>query len=85
MPPASKSAESKSTVSRKVHSVASATAGMRRVECVKMVEEDRPRFFVVGVGHRFPIEREVTTSVALALMKSLPCRYQWKRAEKDVT
>jgi hypothetical protein len=67
-----------------MHSVASATAGMRRLECVKMVEEDRPRFFVVGVGHRFPIEREVSTSVALTLMKSLPCRYEWKRAGKDV-
>jgi ABC-type phosphonate transport system ATPase subunit len=72
-----------SKAARKMHSVAAATAGMRRVECVKMVEEDRPRFFVVGVGHRFPIEREVTTSVALALMKSLPCRHEWKRAEKD--
>lgn len=73
-----------STSARKLHSVAAATAGMRRVECVKMVEQDGPRFFVVGVGHRFPIEREVTTSVALALMKSLPCRHEWKRAEKDV-
>jgi hypothetical protein len=56
-----------------------------RVEFVKMVEYDRPRFFVVGVGHRFRIEREVTTSVALALMKSLPCRYEWKRAGKEVS
>jgi hypothetical protein len=53
---------------------------MRRVEYLKMVEDERPRFFVVGVGHRFPIEREVTTSVALALMKSLPCRYEWGSA-----
>jgi ABC-type phosphonate transport system ATPase subunit len=83
MRPASKSMASKPP--NRVHSVASATAGMRRVEYLKMVEDDRPRFFVVGVGHRFPIEREVTTSVALALMKSLPCRYEWKRAGKDVS
>jgi hypothetical protein len=83
MRPASKAMTSEPT--RKVRSVASATAGMRRVEFVKMVEYDRPRFFVVGVGHRFPIEREVTTSVALALMKSLPCRYEWKRAGTDVS
>jgi hypothetical protein len=68
---------------RKVPSVASATAGMRRVEYVKMVEEDRPRFFVVGVGHRFPIEREVSTTVARALMKTLPCRYEWKRSRRS--
>jgi hypothetical protein len=73
-----------SKAARKTHTVASATAGMRRVECVKMVEDDRPRFFVVGVGHRLPIEREVGPTVARALMKTVPCRYQWKRALKDV-
>jgi hypothetical protein len=59
--------------------VRAALSGLRRVECVKMVEADRPRFFVVGVGHRFPVEREVSATVALALLDTLPCRYQWRR------
>jgi hypothetical protein len=60
--------------------VRAALSGLRRVECVKMVEDDRPRFFVVGVGHRFPVEREISPAVARALLRELPCRYQWRRA-----
>jgi hypothetical protein len=45
-----------------------------------MVEADRPRFFVVGIGHRLPVEREVTPAVARELLESLPCRYRWHRA-----
>jgi hypothetical protein len=66
---------------RTLHTVAAALSGLRRVDCVKMVEDDRPRFFVVGVGHRFPIEREVSANVALTLLDRLPCRYEW-RAQK---
>lgn len=65
--------------SRKLHTVAGALSGLRRVDCVKMVEDDRPRFYVVGVGHRFPIEREVSPTVALTLLNKLPCRYEWRR------
>jgi hypothetical protein len=68
----------------KSHTVESATSGMRRVDCVRMVEDAQPRFFVVGVGHRSPIEREVSPSVARALLETLPCQYQWRRAEKGV-
>jgi hypothetical protein len=64
---------------RRPDAVSAALSGLRRVDCVKMVEDDRPRFFVVGVGHRFPVEREVSPTVALALLKRLPCRYQWRR------
>jgi hypothetical protein len=65
---------------RKLHSVAAALSGLRRVDCVKMVEDDGPRFFVVGVGHRFPIEREISPAVASTLLHELPCRYEWRRA-----
>lgn len=65
---------------RKLHSVAAALSGLRRVDCVRMVEDDRPRFFVVGVGHRFPIEREISPAVASTLLNELPCRYEWRRA-----
>jgi len=41
-----------------------------------MVEADRPRFYVVGVGHRFPVEREISPAVALALLDQVPCRYE---------
>jgi hypothetical protein len=54
---------------------------MRRLDCVRMVEDDRPRFYLVGVGHRFPVEREVSPAVARALLAELPCRYE-RRAEK---
>ena len=64
--------------------VESAVAGMRRVDCVRMVEGDRPRFFVVGVGHRLPVEREVSASVALALLETVPCRYERPRVEGRV-
>jgi hypothetical protein len=64
---------------RKLDSVASATSGMRRVDCVRMVEDRQPRFFVVGVGHRLPVEREITASVAHALLEQVPCRYEWRR------
>jgi hypothetical protein len=65
---------------RKLDTVAAATSGMRRVDCVRMVEDRQPRFFVVGVGHRLPVEREITASVAHALLEQVPCRYEWRRA-----
>jgi hypothetical protein len=64
----------------RAHSVEAAVSGMRRVDCVRMVEQNGPRFFVVGVGHRFPVEREVSPSVARALLEEVPCRYEWRRA-----
>jgi hypothetical protein len=69
---------------RKLQTVASAVAGMRRVDCVRMVEEARPRFFVVGIGHRFPVEREVSPAVARALLEDFPCRYERPRRESRV-
>jgi hypothetical protein len=59
---------------RKLRSVASAVSGMRRLDCVRMVEDDGPRFYVVGVGHRFPVEREISPAVARALLEDLPLR-----------
>ena len=57
--------------SRKLRqTVEAALSGMRRVDCVRMVEDERPRFFVVGTGHRLPVEREVTPSVARVCCKS---------------
>ena len=67
--------------SRKLRSVESAVSGMRRLDYMRMVEDERPRFYVVGVGHRFPVEREVSPAVARALLETLPCRYE-RRAEK---
>ena len=64
---------------RKRHTVESAVSGMRRVDCVRMVEDSRPRFFVVGIGHRFPVEREVSPAVARALLEEFPCRYERPR------
>ena len=69
---------------RKLHTVESAVAGMRRVDCVRMVEEATPRFFVVGIGHRFPVEREVSAAVALELLDEFPCRYERPRRESKV-
>lgn len=69
---------------RKLRTVNAALSGLRRVDCLKMVEAEQPRFFVVGVGHRFPIEREVSANVALALLNKLPCRYEWRRGENAV-
>ena len=63
----------------KRHTVESAVSGMRRVDCVRMVEDTRPRFFVVGIGHRFPVEREVSPAVARALLETFPCRYERPR------
>ena len=65
--------------------VEAAIFGMRRVDCVRMVEDVRPRFYVVGVGHRFPVEREISPAVARALMSKVPCRHEWHRAEKDAS
>jgi hypothetical protein len=77
---ASKTMLSKTMPFRKPRTVAAATSGMRRVDCVRMVEgERRPRFFVVGIGHRFPVEREVDASVARALLEHVPCRYEIPR------
>jgi hypothetical protein len=67
--------------SGKHQTVAAAVSGMRRVDCIRMVEDDRTRFFVVGVGHRFPVEREVSASVALQLLGTVPCRYERPRVE----
>jgi hypothetical protein len=64
---------------RTLTSVTSAISGMRRVDCVKMVEDTRPRFFVVGVGHRNPVEREISPAVARVLMEEFPCRHEWRR------
>ena len=57
-----------------LHTVHAAVAGMRRVDHVKMVEGDHVRFAVVGVGHRLPVERPVSASVARELLRTLPCR-----------
>jgi hypothetical protein len=67
---------------RKLDTIAAATSGMRRVDCVRMVEDRQPRFFVVGVGHRLPVEREITASVAHALLEQVPCRYEWRRPQE---
>ncbi|HTK15137.1 MAG TPA: hypothetical protein VL769_02000 [Acidimicrobiia bacterium] len=69
---------------RTLHTVGAALSGLRRVDYLKMVEDDRPRFFVVGVGHRFPIEREVSANVARTLLDRLPCRYEW-RSQKQAS
>jgi hypothetical protein len=64
--------------SKRQDTVERAISGMRRVDCVRMVEDDQPRFFVVGVGHRFPVEREVSPAVARALLAEVPCHYEWR-------
>jgi hypothetical protein len=69
---------------RKRQSVEAVLSGMRRVDYVRMVEDDRPRFFVVGIGHRFPVEREVSPAVALALLDSVPFHYERPRTESGV-
>ena len=69
---------------RKRQSVEAALSGMRRIDCVRMVEDDQPRFFVVGIGHRFPVEREVSPAVALAPLDSVPWRYEWPHTESGV-
>jgi hypothetical protein len=72
------------TASSNRRTVEAAVSGMRRIDCVRMVEGDRPRFFVVGIGHRFPVEREVSPSVALALLDIVPLRYERPRVETRV-
>jgi hypothetical protein len=72
------------TASSNSRAVESAVSGMRRIDCIRMVEGDRPRFFVVGVGHRFPVEREVSPSVARALLDTVPCRYERPRVDSRV-
>lgn len=69
---------------RKLQSVASATSGMRRIDFVRMVEDAPPRFYVVGIGHRFPVEREINAAVARALMEQVPCRHEWRRSPDHV-
>ena len=64
-------------------SVGAALSGLRRVDYLRMVEDDRPRFFVVGVGHRLPVEREVSPAVALALLDTVPVHYEHRRARAD--
>ncbi len=59
---------------RTLHTVRAAVAGMRRVDHVKIVEGEHVRFSVVGVGHRFPVERLVSASVARELARTFPCR-----------
>jgi hypothetical protein len=61
--------------SRTLHTVQAAFAGMRRVDYVKMVEGVAVRFSVVGIGHRFPVERPITPSVARELLRTFPCRH----------
>ena len=68
---------------RKMHTVESAVSGMRRIDCVRMVEDLRPRFFVVGVGHRFPVEREISPAVARVLLEEVPCRYEYGGTSSD--
>lgn len=70
--------------SRKRQTVGAALSGLRRVDYIRMVEDDRPRFFVVGVGHRLPVEREVSPAVALALLDTVPCHYEHPRAGANV-
>lgn len=67
---------------KKLHTVATAVAGMRRVDYVRMVEDTEPRFFVVGVGHRCPVVREVSPGVARELLADVPCRYEWRRTAR---
>jgi hypothetical protein len=64
--------------------VARALAGMRRVDAVRVVEGPRLRFYVEGVGHRMPACREISLSVASALMQRLPTHHEWHPAEADV-
>jgi hypothetical protein len=54
-----------------------ATAGMRRVDRLRIVEGRRIRFYVDGIGHRFPVTREVTPAVARTLMDRLPVEHRW--------
>jgi hypothetical protein len=70
---------------RRPDTVEVAISGMRRVDFVRMVEDVRPRFFVVGVGHRFPVEREISPSVARALSSEVPFRYEWPRVEQSAS
>jgi hypothetical protein len=70
---------------RKLHSVPAALSGLRRIDYMKIVEADQPRFYVVGIGHRFPAEREVSPTVARALLGELPCQYQWRRAVNEAS
>jgi hypothetical protein len=58
--------------------VARAIAGMRRVDAVRVVEGDRVRFFVEGVGHRLPARREISATVASALMQQVPSYHVWR-------
>ncbi len=58
-----------------------ALAGMRRVDRVRIVEGARLQFFVDGVGHRVPVSREVTPSVARALMQEYPHCVERARTE----
>ena len=60
-----------------VDPVARALAGMRRVDAVRVVEGPKLRFFVEGIGHRMPARREVSASVANALMETFPTHYEW--------
>ena len=72
----------KSVSAKQMRSVGAAVSGMRRIDCVRMVEDERPRFFVVGVGHRFPVEREASPAVASALLETVPCRYERRIHER---
>ena len=55
-----------------------ALAGMRRVDRVVIAEGARVRFYVEGIGHRFPGRREITAVVASELMTHVPCRHEWR-------
>jgi hypothetical protein len=58
--------------------VAEALAGMRRVDAVRVVEGPRLRFYVEGVGHRFPTRREISVGVASVLMQRVPSYHDWR-------
>ena len=55
--------------------------GLRRVDYVRMIEGSRVRFVAVGVGNRLPAEREISPATARELMRSVPCRHEWRTAK----
>jgi hypothetical protein len=46
-----------------------------------MIEGSRVRFVAVGVGNRLPAEREISPATARELMRSVPCRHEWRTAK----
>ena len=64
--------------------VARAIAGMRRVDAVRVVEGTRVRFYVEGIGHRLPTRREISATVASALMQQVPTYHDWRATRAEV-